>query len=564
MLKFISLLGTNKYIPCNYYLNDSKVEDCCYIQHALLGILKNQGMIPDKAIIFTTKLAEEVNWENNNYNNERLGLKDELNNIDKSGSCKVENVPIPDGHSEEELWIIFERIFNEIKDGDEIILDITHSFRYLPMLTFIIINYARVVKNCSLKAIYYGAFEVLGSYKKVPKIPLEERNAPIFDLTPFVTLFDWTIGVDRYLATGDVSIISNLTEAEAIKIREAANLNTKNISSNKDKALLFKDSNALKRLAGAMINFSDVVFTCRGQEITKRVSWLKENIDSVIRDATHEKVRPLVYLMEMLQNRFNKFSFNDDYVNVIETTKWCLENEMYQQGFTILQEGLITYVCEKWNLDKTNEQHRNIVTSYAYKVTEGNMDVQLIPLNIGRENAKELFKLIHSISSVRNDINHGGWRPNPMDKSKFKDNLEKYTKEVEAFIVNDLGKNMLLVFSHEITKKQKEEAKERFGTNNFIGLNDELLKKWSNVPPNLKGLEKYLEDIIEWIKENSKEGDYVLVQGDYGATIYVVNYCIEEGLVPVYATTKRKVVEKKVGEKVKLSREFEHVMFRKY
>src|SRR5699024_9790718 len=115
-----------------------------------------------------------------------------------------------------------------------------------------------------------------------------------------------------------------------------------------------------------------------------------------------------------------------------------------------------------------------------------------IPLNIGRENAKELFKLIHSISSVRNDINHGGWRPNPMDKSKFKDNLEKYTKEVEAFIVNDLGKNMLLVFSHEITKKQKEEAKERFGTNNFIGLNDELLKKWSNVPPNLKGLEKYL------------------------------------------------------------------------
>ena len=32
MLKFISLLGTNPYMPCNYYLGEQMVKDCCYIQ----------------------------------------------------------------------------------------------------------------------------------------------------------------------------------------------------------------------------------------------------------------------------------------------------------------------------------------------------------------------------------------------------------------------------------------------------------------------------------------------------------------------------------------------------
>ncbi len=565
MLKFISLLGPGSYIPCNYYLEDNKIMDCCYIQYALLNILKNQGMMPDKVVIFTTKLAEEGNWERNKYDNKRLGLECELNDITKDELCEVKNVFIPDGYSEDELWDIFEKILAEIEEGDEIILDITHSFRYLPMLTFIIINYARIVKNCSLRAIYYGAFEVLGSHEMVKSLPLEERNAPIFNLTPFVTLFDWIIGVDRYLSTGDASIVSDMTEAEAVKIKDKEKMNMGNMSSQKNKSLLFKDSTSLKRLSEAMENFSDVVFTCRGQEITKRVSWLKKNIDDVIKSATHEKVKPLVPLMEMLQERFNNFSYYDDYVNMIETSKWCLDNGMYQQGFTILQEGLISYVCEKWNLDETNEEHRKIVTRYAYKVAKNDIDINFIPLKIGENKANNLFKLIQDVGAMRNDINHAGWRQNPSRSSNFKENLQGYIKVAETIKADKCeGKNMLLIFSHQIMDKQKEEAEEKFGITNFVGLEDGLLEKWSNVPPNLEDLGKYLEDIIEWIEKNSKNGDYVLVQGDYGATMYIVNYCISEGLIPVYATTKRKVIEEKVGEKIKFSREFEHVMFRKY
>ena len=46
--------------------------------------------------------------------------------------------------------------------------------------------------------------------------------------------------------------------------------------------------------------------------------------------------------------------------------------------------------------------------------------------------------------------------------------------------------------------------------------------------------------------------------------MFVVDFCMSRDIIPVYATTERKVVEKKTGETVKLSREFEHVQFRKY
>jgi len=48
---------------------------------------------------------------------------------------------------------------------------------------------------------------------------------------------------------------------------------------------------------------------------------------------------------------------------------------------------------------------------------------------------------------------------------------------------------------------------------------NELHNKWSNIPPELEDLRDYLNDILEWIDLNAQEGDYALIQGDYGATL---------------------------------------------
>lgn len=124
---------------------------------------------------------------------------------------------------------------------------------------------------------------------------------------------------------------------------------------------------------------------------------------------------------------------------------------------------------------------------------------------------------------------------------------------------------MLLVFSHQLTEEQKHDAIYNLNINEFISMPKDLQNLWMNIPPTLTSLEKYLKPICNWIKEVSKESDYILIHGDFGAVYLMVNYAFSKGLIPIYATTERKVVEKRLPDgSIKFERVFKHKIFRKY
>lgn len=126
-------------------------------------------------------------------------------------------------------------------------------------------------------------------------------------------------------------------------------------------------------------------------------------------------------------------------------------------------------------------------------------------------------------------------------------------------------KKMFLVFSHSLTQSQREDAVSNFGIDEFVTLPDELKKIWASIPPEAKSIRLCVDKIAEWIKQNSSQGDYVLVQGDFGATLLIVDFCFENGLIPVYSTTARDADEKTFADgTVKVQRTFKHVRFRKY
>jgi len=125
-------------------------------------------------------------------------------------------------------------------------------------------------------------------------------------------------------------------------------------------------------------------------------------------------------------------------------------------------------------------------------------------------------------------------------------------------------KRMYLIFSHKMTDLQVLDAKKSFGIKEFVYLNEELQKVWSSVPPDMADIKEYLESIVKFLQESLKGGDVALVQGDFGATCYIAKIVKELGGVAVYATTKRDVVEIKVGDKIEKKSVFEHVMFRNY
>ncbi|AEI14988.1 hypothetical protein Flexsi_1337 [Flexistipes sinusarabici DSM 4947] len=124
--------------------------------------------------------------------------------------------------------------------------------------------------------------------------------------------------------------------------------------------------------------------------------------------------------------------------------------------------------------------------------------------------------------------------------------------------------NFFLVFSHSLTNVQIEDAKS-MGVENFFYFPAQLQNIWSNIRPEGDLPVSDLDRIVDWIDANSSKGDFALVQGDFGATYYIVNRCFDMGLIPVYSTTKRIASEESISaSEVGKQSVFEHVNFRRY
>jgi len=125
-------------------------------------------------------------------------------------------------------------------------------------------------------------------------------------------------------------------------------------------------------------------------------------------------------------------------------------------------------------------------------------------------------------------------------------------------------RKMFLLFSHQITDSQKEDAKSSLDIAEFVELPVHLQELWSNIPAELKSLDKYLTPLKSFLIKNVAKNDVILIQGDYGGTYIMVKFCKENSFVPVHSTTKREVKETLQDNRVIKTSTFEHVIFRGY
>ena len=123
-------------------------------------------------------------------------------------------------------------------------------------------------------------------------------------------------------------------------------------------------------------------------------------------------------------------------------------------------------------------------------------------------------------------------------------------------------KKLILLFSHNLTDVQKEDAIGSFGVEEFVKLPDNLQTIWSNVPADLEDLSDYLQPVRDFIVEELAPDDVVLVQGDFGATCAISSFVKSLDAIAVYATTKRNVEEREIDGKIVKTSVFEHVRFR--
>jgi len=131
--------------------------------------------------------------------------------------------------------------------------------------------------------------------------------------------------------------------------------------------------------------------------------------------------------------------------------------------------------------------------------------------------------------------------------------------------MNKLSRNLFLIFSHKLTPEQKEDARRTLGINSFFTLPEELQRLWSNIPP--KGMldNQLLEKFVTWLSRNAKKGDFILIQGEFGMTFALVDWCLKNNFIPIYSTTERVFTQEKTYDnKIMNKHIYKHVNFRKF
>ena len=418
---FISVLGTSFYERCRYVSGDFVSEETSFIQHATLQFHNaNEWSADSQAFILLTEKARTDNWNlptgrRYNYNLKEevpyKGLEDVLTEMHLPFS--VEPIAIPDGKNEGEMWQIFEKVFNLLEEGDELYFDLTHSFRYLPMLMLVLGNYAKFLKKATICSITYGNFEARDEIS---------NEAPIVDLLPLSSLQDWTFATADFLKNGYADRLIELSQKGlAPLLRSEETRDDENV-------------NKIKDLIKHLEAFTTELRICRGMDVIESQS--AENIRADI-NGLHTVVIPqLEPVLLEINKSIEPFSASESVLNMFKAAQWCFDNQLYQQSTTFLEEGIISYFCLKYGIKLDHREKRELITSafniIASKIPEEKWRVSY-PDWIGilremvddiKEHHSELVGTFSSVVAIRNDYNHCGMRDARMTPANIKKKIK--------------------------------------------------------------------------------------------------------------------------------------------
>lgn len=413
--KFISFLGTSNYVQV--YYGSASGTPTRFVQESLIDLLCKDWDEQDQILIFYTDGpdgSKAKNWEDNGQPEaiikediERIGLKHILEEKKRNGlKPSIYSYIVPEGFSEEEVWQIFECIYSKLEDNDQIYFDVTHAFRSIPLFSTVLFNFSKYAHNTTLRGVYYGAFEKLGAAFIVRNIPLENRIAPIIDLTSIIDLQELTTTASDLRKYGRVGSISQLV----LKT-------TSNLDKSKTSNRLRESLRIIKNCANNLENYimanrmSDIIEGAYAREFNNEID--KAISSNKLNSAELE-------VFKNLKDLFSKFKPEKSYDNIESAIEWAQNYGMIQQAYTLAREYVITLCFEKLKehkaLFKDEKSFREFISSllsididtkesdYRNELAENK---QLANNLLKKEWILRLRDHYQKLSNNRNTINHG-------------------------------------------------------------------------------------------------------------------------------------------------------------
>jgi len=307
-------------------------------------------------------------------------------------------VPIPEGHTEEELWDIFSALTEVVAEREEVVFDITHSFRSIPFLTFLAAAYLRAARRARIRAVVYGAYDARPKDDPGPR--------PVFDLTPFVSLLDWLAATNQFIHTGDAQYLARLLRQEGAARR----------------------SGALKHAGETLEPFSLAVMLCRPLEVMRDAGRM-ENMLKRAAGVMAQWARPFTVMADRIQAEYGKYNLPDPIGDVaaslrhqLSIIRWYAEHGQIIQAVTLAREWVVTAVGMQLQgsfilaTDEREKIERGLSglcrvaqgRSFPCELNEVGRALQSWP------EAQAIRDLWNQLSTVRNDLDHAGMKPGPM------------------------------------------------------------------------------------------------------------------------------------------------------
>ena len=425
---------TGTYRVANYKIENKIYEQRSFITSALeehYGIDKTifigtTGSMWDNLYEFYSKKFQKDYDEN--YHLDLMAIIDNatmdtnidslnLSKFNETFNDKIVAIVTKYGMNELEIFENFNLIIklqDELEDGDEVYLDITHSFRSNAFWMFLVMNYLTDVqdKNITVKAISYGMLEAQ-----------KDGVAPVVDLNAFYKILQWIKGANNLKNYGNSYLIEENIENE--------------------------------KLSKKLKNFSDALNMNYIGSLRQSINSLKKLED----DIDNLEGPAKLIIPKVIKDFMDRFASEDkDYLFQAKLAKWHFEQKRYAMAYININEAIIGFIMDTLELpiltvDKKRDENKlakdwlNIVISRHetnktypnFKTDKDNMELY------------EYIKIFEHSRRVRNEIAHSiGGKDSAVNDI---DSLRKYCDKIVDLLKN---RNFIIKIDDklEISKKK--------------------------------------------------------------------------------------------------------------
>ena len=371
--------GELRYIETRYRLSIGGAEKLSSTTGLTMRALFE--LFPEYSPVFlTTSEAKKQGWEMV---------------VDEFG-YHPENIDIPEGRSESEIWDTVGRIVQQLPDGAELIIDVTHGYRTLPILALQSALLAENMGKVSLRHVFYGAREAA-----------VDGIAPIFDLTPLLNIQKWSRALSDLRRFSQTEPIVELLKTTYERVY-------------REKTPLPQKPQKLSKLASRLERLGMSLRTIRTKEVADVALETRKVLEGAKRELEYfPELRAVVpflqpsfsELAELVPNNYSNFEGKDGLKTMARLIRYYLRTQAYPEAVTLAREALVSLCVQEGGgsfFDKSDRERAENAL---------NPEADYAGPEICRRG--KIHKVWLKLRDLRNDINHAAFRNGSMRASKI-------------------------------------------------------------------------------------------------------------------------------------------------